>query len=564
MNLTIRKKILGSFIIITFILGISNIISSCFLTEIDKRYSDLTERRALILSNVQKIQVELAKENSRLRGYMLTSDTEFLNDLNTSYKNVNELTTETLELVQRKESKDGLLNIQQINNNFKNKYETIIVMVQSKKPIDEIITYYENEVLALGRKLDPAAEELANFQLKSMKEESYENSNVVKEGISYVLIVGIITVVIALTLGFILSKVISNPIIKISKIAEKIALGDLTVDSIPIKNKDEISLMAKSFNKMTENLRNLVEQISISSKHVASSTEELTINAEQSKEASETISMNVQEVTTSAEMQSRAVNESVQAISEMSSGIQQIASSAHFTSSLSMQTSQKAIEGNEAIKSTVNQMGMINSTMERLQSAVKDMDKQSGEIEHIINVITEIASQTNLLALNAAIEAARAGEQGKGFAVVAEEVRKLAEQSSKSAGDISQLITNIKNHTSNVVESMDMGVNEVEKGIQAVHIAGDLFNHIKGNIDEVSTHIQEISAASQQISATAEQVVHSIENISDGSKTIVSESQNVAAFSEEQLASMESITTSATSLSEMADSLHNLVGKFKL
>lgn len=564
MNLTIRKKILGSFIIITFILGISNIISSCFLTEIDKRYSDLTERRALILSNVQKIQVELAKENSRLRGYMLTSDTEFLNDLNTSYKNVNELTTETLELVQRKESKDGLLNIQQINNNFKNKYETIIVMVQSKKPIDEIITYYENEVLALGRKLDPAAEELANFQLKSMKEESYENSNVVKEGISYVLIVGIITVVIALTLGFILSKVISNPIIKMSKIAEKIALGDLTVDSIPIKNKDEISLMAKSFNKMTENLRNLVEQISISSKHVASSTEELTINAEQSKEASETISMNVQEVTTSAEMQSRAVNESVQAISEMSSGIQQIASSAHFTSSLSMQTSQKAIEGNEAIKSTVNQMGMINSTMERLQSAVKDMDKQSGEIEHIINVITEIASQTNLLALNAAIEAARAGEQGKGFAVVAEEVRKLAEQSSKSAGDISQLITNIKNHTSNVVESMDMGVNEVEKGIQAVHIAGDLFNHIKGNIDEVSTHIQEISAASQQISATAEQVVHSIENISDGSKTIVSESQNVAAFSEEQLASMESITTSATSLSEMADSLHNLVGKFKL
>ncbi|MFP3391613.1 methyl-accepting chemotaxis protein [Brevibacillus sp. SIMBA_076] len=163
--------------------------------------------------------------------------------------------------------------------------------------------------------------------------------------------------------------------------------------------------------------------------------------------------------------------------------------------------------------------------------------------------------------LNAAIEAARAGEQGRGFAVVADEVRKLAEQSTQSAEKIAHLVSTIKNHTHKVVESMEMGVKEVDSGIQ---VAGQLFEQIKSDIDAVSGQVQEISAASQQISASTEQVVHAIEEISQGSKVVAAESQNVSASAEEQLAAIEEIASSASSLTKMAEELQHVVGKFKV
>lgn len=564
MKLTIGKKLIGSFLFIAIILGITSSISSYYLNKIDDGYSDIIDRRVVILSNVQKIQVHAAKETSRLRAYMITKDQESLDNLNASYDRVMSLIEETNSMAQVKEFKEGLEKLNSVNQEFKQKYDLLIQMIDNNEPSNEITNYYVNDVIPLSRQLDPIAEELADFQTKSMDEASARNTETARAATVNVAIISILAVVLAVLIGYFSSRMISKPIVAIASVAERIALGDLTIEDIHVKNKDEVGVLAKSFNQMAGNLRNLVEQISKISEHIAASSEELTASAEQSNQVSESIALTLQEVTANADMQSRNVDESVRSTNEMSSGLQQIASSAQMTSALSIQTSEIALEGNQIIQTTVKQMDSIHNKMDHLANAVTVMEDNSKEIKSIVAVISEIAAQTNLLALNAAIEAARAGEQGRGFAVVADEIRKLAEQSSTSAGQISELVTTINNHTHHVVESMEVGVKEVDEGIRVVHIAGQLFEEINRNIDEVSNLVQDVSASSQQISASSEQVVHAIEEISEGSKSVAEQSQNVAASTEEQLASMEEIASSASFLSNMAEELQSLVGKFKI
>ncbi|RKP51564.1 methyl-accepting chemotaxis protein [Cohnella endophytica] len=563
-KLTIGKKLVGSFLVIAVLLAITGGIASYYLKKIDVSSTDLIERRAVILSNMLKIQVEVSKESSSLRGYIINQDADFLERLNRAYDNATRLIEETHELARIAEFKEQLHELEAKNQEFKQKYEQLIGMIQEHQSVTRTTEYFMSEVLPLGRQLDPIADKLAEYQLNSMNEASKKNNTIVDTAVTNVATLTILAFILAIAIGYFISRVISKPIVAIAEVAERIASGDLTAKDVTLKRKDEIGLLAVSFKQMTDNLRNLVRQISMSSEHVASSSEELTASAEQSSQTSETITLNIQGVTGNAEMQSQNVGESVQAMNEMSSGVQQIASNALMTSALSIETAQKAMEGNQTIQLTVKQMDAIHQTMNHLAKAVTEMEQRSDEIEQMVELISEIAAQTNLLSLNAAIEAARAGEQGHGFAVVATEVRKLAEQSAQSAGQIAEVVATIKNSTQLVVKSTELGVKEVSEGIQAVHAAGKLFGEIKINIDEVSDQVQEISAASQQISASTEQVVHSIENISEGSKNVAEESKKIAASTEEQLASMEEIASSASSLSRMAEELRDIVARFKV
>ena len=356
---------------------------------------------------------------------------------------------------------------------------------------------------------------------------------------------------------------ITRPLRRLVAGANRISHGDLT-ERFKVATNDEIGDLATAFNDMGESLRAVLRELGETSSVLAASSQELTASADQTAQATGHIASIVQHVAEGAEMQVVSVEQSSLAIHEMSDGIRQVADNAHGVSETAGKTAELAAEGNRALQTVIQQMDSISQVVNRLAEEVRNLGQRSYKIGEIVSVITSIAEQTHLLALNAAIEASRAGEHGKGFAVVAGEVRKLAEQSSASAAEITQVVETIRSSTVHAAASMESGVSVVQEGLDVVHRAGESFAQIQSYIQLVSQQIAEVSTAAEQLSAGGEQVRRSVSHIADVAVASASDTQTVSAAAEEQLASMEEITASAASLARIADELNQLMTRFKV
>lgn len=380
----------------------------------------------------------------------------------------------------------------------------------------------------------------------------------------WMLIVLVIAGIVFSFFGIALIQNILKSIRTLVHATTRMADGDLTVEEINVRTKDEIGILSQSFNTMTQSLRSLITKISDSSMHVSAASEQLTASAEQANKAVEHIAHSLQEVSEGIEQQKNSVESSLQSIHHVRSDANTIAQNAQQVAHNALDTSTKTIKGNESIQTVIHKMTAINHAVSSLANSIKLLGERSNDIGNIIGVITSISEQTNLLSLNAAIEAARAGEEGKGFAVVANEVRKLADQSAQSANHITSLISEIQNETKLAIESMDEVVHEVETGIAIVTTTGTAFDEIEQSINGVTQKIQEVSNTTQQMTSSTEQVATVIQSIHSIAESSASETQNVSAASEEQLASMEEISASAQALSKLAEDLRHLIQNFKI
>ncbi|WP_245867754.1 Methyl-accepting chemotaxis protein McpA [Sporomusa silvacetica DSM 10669] len=380
--------------------------------------------------------------------------------------------------------------------------------------------------------------------------------------------ISLLTILIILAITSIIiiwvARQIAKPITVLEGAANKIAGGDLSLSNLGINSNDEIGRLAKSFEQMTQNVRELIKQIHSNAEQLAASSEELTASAEQSAQASNQVAISMTEVAEGANAQLAAATETSAVVEEMSAGIEEIAANANLVSGQSEQAAGKAKDGGAAVNKAVSQMSQIENTVNTSAQVVAKLGERSKEIGQIVNTISGIAGQTNLLALNAAIEAARAGEQGRGFAVVADEVRKLAEQSEEAAKKIASLIGEIQTDTDIAVEAMNNGTREVKTGAEVVNAAGVSFGEIADLVTEVSDQVKQMSAAIQQMATGSQQIVSSVRNIDDLSKKSAGEAQSVSAATEEQLASMEEISTSSRELATLAQDLQAAVTKFRI
>lgn len=377
------------------------------------------------------------------------------------------------------------------------------------------------------------------------------------------LLVVVIFILIGLVAAVLIVRSITKPLNLLVRVTEKVSNGDLT-QSITVKNNDEVGQLGNSFNKMLVSLKELLTHVGEKSQLLAASSEELTASSEQNSQATEQVADAIQEVAAGTDHQTEMVKETTEVIKEMSTGINQIKLNAQNVSITSGEALNIVSTGEQSIQHLVLQMSKINDSVTDLGTVITSLGQRSEEINQIVNVISEIAGQTNLLALNAAIEAARAGEHGKGFAVVADEVRKLAEQSSKSTESIRELISSIQSDTKQAVESMNKGTQETEKGISVVNEAGNSFKEIQKFVDIVTSQIQEVSASIEQLAQGSQQVVEAVSEIEEIAKKTTGQGQEVSAATEEQLASMQEIASSAASLSYMAEELQEAVNKFRL
>lgn len=366
---------------------------------------------------------------------------------------------------------------------------------------------------------------------------------------------------------FIYKVVISRVLGKMRKLVAPVSNGDLTVN-VAIQSKDDIGLLAASFDHVIQNLRDVVTKIQDDSFHIASSSEELRGTITQCKNALEEIIEVTKQVAADEDLHLDNVKQALDIAIRSTNDINEVSQTINQGTKLAEGTNNKAINGTKIVNETELKMNEIQRQVEVTAKVIHQFEDKTEEIGKTLKIITDIAEQTNLLALNAAIEAARAGEHGKGFAIVAEEVRKLAEQSSKASEDITQIILEIQAESKNAVLSMNKGTSALHEGMVKFHETESVFHEITEMIQEVTTYFTSVESNVDNIKAGTLNMEKMMRDIEEKSKLNTDSSQNiaktVAVSSEDQLASIEDIEISAETLSKVAEDLQDLTNTFKV
>lgn len=559
---SIRQKIFISFLAVMIILSAAVALSYVQISNVSSQYTDIIDDKAHKLNLIQQLNVQVKKEQSSFRGYLLFGDADTLQDFTDAHNTYKDLSRELEAIAVNQEGAALLEELISLENEFYyTSNQAIKLKVKGDSKYIELATTKGQEIVA---KFDQKAEELEDFQQLALDESKETAKKAVEDIKLLVLILGSAAVLVSIVVSQIVGYYISKPVVRIAGAAERIAAGDLTSEPISIRNKDEVGELSVSFNKMSQQLRELIQHVGNSSEQVAASAQQLTAASEQASVASVQISETMQQVSMNAGQGFNHLSEASKTINELSEGVQHIADRAHSVSDTASDAYEKAAEGAEAIQTAMEQMNSIHHTVEGLSGDIHSLGERSAEIGQILSAITTIAQQTNILSLNAGIEAVRAGEHGRGFLVVAGEIRKLAEQSTQSASQIAELVSAIQNDTKRAVSTMGVTTGEVASGIEAVHSAGKAFTQIQGSVHSVTGQIQEVSSSIQQIAAGAEQIVVAMKAVTGVSESTVAGAQEVSAFTEEQLASMEEVSASAKALSQMAEQLQAQIDQFKV
>ncbi|AUO13073.1 methyl-accepting chemotaxis protein [Priestia megaterium] len=334
----------------------------------------------------------------------------------------------------------------------------------------------------------------------------------------------------------------------LSKTMKGISNGDLSVDVVPLKGKNEISTLISSFNEMMTHMRMLRQKISKTKNTVSHSSEQLLASMEETKTAVTEVTMSIQEIAAGSDKQLLNVVETEQAMVDMAKLLQKMTDHSAKVQQSMNRASEHASTGNVSVKEVTNQMNKIYESVKISTSEVKGLEDRSTEIGRIIDTITRIAEQTNLLALNAAIEAARAGEHGKGFAVVAGEVRKLAEESKTSAIQISHLLKEIEAQAKQAYQNMEVNTEEVTLGIATVEDVTEQFSTIMEDVFAAQEQMNKMTRATGEIDGYSFKVMESVMGLSEVAKQAAAYAEEVAAASQEELASIEELVVLAANL----------------
>ncbi|MBI9071033.1 MAG: HAMP domain-containing protein [Melioribacteraceae bacterium] len=328
---------------------------------------------------------------------------------------------------------------------------------------------------------------------------------------------------------------LSKSIEIILAVVEKLSSGDLTVQ-VDINSKDEIGKLSSELNSAIDNVRNLLLEVKQAVVSTISSSNDITSATE--------------EMAAGAAEQSAQTNDVAAAVEEMARTIIETTQNASNAAQSSQNASEQARVGYDKVEETKRGMEEIVASTQQTGKVIESLTGKTEQIGEIAQVIDDIADQTNLLALNAAIEAARAGEQGRGFAVVADEVRKLAERTTKATKEIAETIKDIQNEARQANQSMTIAEKSVINGMERTNEVSNALQEILNNSESVAAEIEQVATASEEQSSTAEEISKSIEMINN----VTRETSNA----------IENVARSAENLHGLTQNLGDLISSFTI
>ncbi|RCW65305.1 methyl-accepting chemotaxis protein [Saliterribacillus persicus] len=557
---SLRMKILlGFFVVIFFILLYvgNNTVSSY---KIEQETKDMTETQLPLLIADEKLLFNLSERIGLTRAYILYGDPNYKE----RFDSYTEQSVEIEKEIQTYSDSEQLTELieasvawhQDTVDNIYNAYEN--------GNEAEAEAYLQNFTAPEAERIMKGLSELVNKREELILSAGNDLSaqNTLNNFIGFVF--AILLIVIAIIIALIVAKMITKPIVLVKNQMNDIAAGNLKVEPIEVKSKDEIGQLVVSMNQMQTSLKNMVEEMQEVSDTVTQQSNELTQSSNEVKEASDQVASTMEELSKGSESQANITTDLASSMADFVESIAIANNKGQEIYTTSQNVIQLTDEGSTSMEDSIKQMNRIYDVVTQAVTQVGGLEKQSNDITRLVNVIKDVAEQTNLLALNAAIEAARAGEHGKGFAVVADEVRKLAEQVADSVKDITSIVSNIQNETHHVTRSLEGGHKEVEAGMDQVANTGSIFGKINHQIDEMATSIQNISTSLTKIHDNSDNMNQSIEEIASVSEESAAGIEETAASVEQTSTSMEEVANSSNKLSTLADKLNNVIQRFKL
>lgn len=373
----------------------------------------------------------------------------------------------------------------------------------------------------------------------------------------------ILACVIVVIVGIFITAGIENNMRRISRKFGDVAKGDLTV-TVSAKGHDEFQDLAGSATNMITNTKKLVNQVSNATGELEVSAQNVGQASELIHEYSQDITRAIGEINEGMEEQSRHAQECVEKTDILSNEIQEVSHVVERVEKLVGETEGMINKGMEIVQVLGDRAGETTQMTVKVSESIESLRKESEIINSFVATITEITEQTNLLSLNASIEAARAGEAGRGFAVVAEEIRKLADDSAKAAGEIRNNVANITAQTQNSVESASQAKAMVELQTKAVEEVIAVFREMQERMGQLIEGLKDIVVSTEKADGERSAAVAAVKNISDIIEETAGSAETVNDVANKLLNHVEKLSTTASVLDENMEGLKNEISVFKI
>lgn len=560
MKLTISKKMWFGFSAVLLLLVLTSVITQYGTKTLTSEYKDILNDDMAKIDLVEEITVIQKDMATAVLEFVMFGKREAVDKFDAEIEKGSIAARALIEKATDAESVKLMKDLQTETVMLFENNNKIIELKSANKPFEQYAaksSEINTGVLGILAELQQIQEEnLADTIVELDKREANTSK--------LLIIITILAIISGILISYFIGKSISKPIQKVTAGLEEIAKGNLAVEPIIIKNKDEVGVMATTFNKMSNDLQQIVSSVRDSSMQLAANAEELSASSEESLASSQMVAKSAEEQMIASEEQVKHLDSSMDSMEGLQQGVSEIASSNDEMLQATAGVKTLVTKGSSVVSEVADQMETIHTTFTETTEIMKNMAKHSDEIQNITSLITDISEQTNLLALNAAIEAARAGEYGKGFAVVAEEVRKLAEQSKNSASEIESMVQLIQSASGSAVKAITTGGDKVEQGLAKTTESLNVFNEIETSVEDVVQKVELVSSAIGQIQEMAHSVTESAGKVQTIAAHAADGASDTSAATEQQLAANEEISSNAQSLADLAEKLQNKVSHFNL